>query len=88
MTPKEKAFEIVSNQFNILAKASGHKSFVLSEEKKFVVIENLAKQFALTAIDLKIEDLPSINNTPPVKRLDDKFYLQYWNIVKQEIEKL
>ena len=51
-------------------------------------LKKCAKQCALIAVELKKNGLPSINDTPPIKRLEDKFYIQYWNNVIQEIEKI
>ena len=72
MTPKEKAKEIIG-------KMCGSNC----TEK------NIMKMIypALIAVDLKIEGLPSINDTPPVKRLENKLYVQYWYSVKCELEK-
>ena len=47
-----------------------------------------AKECALIAVDEIIDLLPNINLTPPIQRRPDKFYFQYWVIVKQSIEKL
>ena len=74
MTPKEKAIELV-DKYKLLDYSSN-----LSIEK--------SKQCALIAVDEIIDLLPNINLTPPIQRRPDKFYFQYWVIVKQSIEKL
>ena len=39
MTPKEKATEMISKQFDIIAKASNYKGLKKEGEKKFYAIE-------------------------------------------------
>ena len=75
MTPKEKAKELV-------------EKYAIWCWNETVCNYEVAKQCALIAVDEIIDLLPNINLIPPIQRRPDKFYLQYWVIVKQEIEKL
>jgi len=77
MTPKEKAIEMISKQFDIIAKASNYKGLKKEGEKKFYTIENIAKQCAQIGIK-------SILNQYSV----DSIYKGYWEEVGKEIEKL
>jgi hypothetical protein len=56
------------------------------------IVDDLPKAYVkkscIMAINLKIKGMPSINDTPPVKRLPERCYLQFWNGVKIEVEKL
>jgi hypothetical protein len=79
MTPKEKAKELVDKYMNI-------NKLKLSDYS--VIYTPTAKQCALIAVDEIIILLPNINETPPIYRKSDGFYFQYWQEVKQEIEKL
>lgn len=78
MTPKEKAKELI-NKFTRF-----HTNGVYS-----VVHKDVAKQFALIAVDeilgLTLSKLWYIHNKVDVL---NKFYFEYWQEVKQEIEKL
>lgn len=71
--PKEKALEIYNSFRNIAP--------VLEANFR-------SKKNAIIALELKIQGMPSINDTPPVKRKQDDFYIQYWNEVINEVNKL
>lgn len=47
-----------------------------------------AKKCAIIAVKFKNKAMPSINDTPPVKMLPERCYLQFWNNVISIIEKL
>ena len=82
MTPKEKAKDLVSNHFDIIANATGYKG--LSKDAtpqnigKFKSIEKVAKQSAIICVN----EILDIDND----RLDCDY--NFWGEVKQEIEKL
>jgi hypothetical protein len=77
MTPKEKADELYSKYDNLLNKDFGNP----------IVFDNQIKQCALIAVDEMqqlIKDLSSCKNRF-IYIIDE---MNYWNEVKQEIEKL
>ena len=81
MTPKEKAEELVSRYRKEILKGKYHINGF--------VIEELAEESALIAVDEIIETL----NSPPIRQGNEnhmlwKATLNYWEQVKQEIEKL
>ena len=81
MTPKEKAKELI-NKFTRF-----HTNGVYS-----IVHKDVAKQFALIAVDEIIKVCPYIskNNCTSLEqvRADEIEFSDYWQEVKQEIEKL
>ena len=77
MTPKEKATDMVRKNFEILAKFSGYKSLKINGEKAFYTIENYAKQSSIIGVD----SILNLDIGEPIDR-------EYWQEVKQEIEKL
>ena len=72
MEPKDKAEELV-NKFYEIENNSDY----------FGVNWKIAKQCALIAVDEVIQQLTPIEKAP-----NNKFAFQYWQEVKQEIEKL
>lgn len=77
MTSKEKASEMISKQFDVIAKASNYKGLKTEGEKKFYAIENLAKKCALIGVDsiLKVVYLYDDTNVE----------YSYWQEVKEHI---
>ena len=63
-----------------------HKAFLatIAEDLPTTYI----KKSCQIAIDLKISGLPSINDTPPVRRLENHYYAQFWIGVSREIDKI
>jgi hypothetical protein len=47
-----------------------------------------AKKCAILAVEFKNKAMPNINETPPLKRLPERCYFQFWNKVISIIEKL
>jgi len=78
MTPKEKADELFWKYRPIIAGKQFLTGLVLMSEAK-----ELTKQCALIAVD---EILNTLYSIPFGNALDNE--LEYWNEVKQEIEKL
>jgi hypothetical protein len=79
MTPKEKAIDLVRDmEFEI----------PYIHDPTEPQGDDIAKRCALIAVEDIIRLLPNINETPPIYRKSDEFYFQYWQEVKQEIEKL
>lgn len=59
----------------------------ISLDKKFPAGALISAKFcAKVACDYLIENLPNINNTPPIKRKEERAYRQYWNGVKSKLE--
>lgn len=82
MSPKEKAKEILDNySMLILYKTNIMDELLLSEVQKFI------KQCALIAVDEIVElyEFDAIGNLDDMIAIDR---LNYWDKVKQEIEKL
>ena len=61
-------------------------SFIPLSEKHTSSAIISAKFCAKVACDYLMETLPNINETPPNSRKDERFYKQYWNGVKYELE--
>jgi len=79
MTPKEKAIDLVRDmEFEI----------PYIHDPTEPQGDDIAKRCALIAVEDIIRLLPNINETQPIYRKSDEFYFQYWQEVKQEIEKL
>jgi hypothetical protein len=85
MTPKEKAKEMVSKNFDVLKNPLGYKSLKESGEKMFCAIEQIAKQSALIGVDsiLYVLDTTECNTT-----LTGLMRKEFWQEVKKEIENL
>tara|TARA_R110000823_G_scaffold311505_1_gene437216 strand:+ start:454 stop:699 length:246 start_codon:yes stop_codon:yes gene_type:complete len=81
MTPKEKAKELLDRfeeeSICIFYDGSTEKSMTKA-----------AKQCALICVDELIMCLPSINGRPPNYQFINEYVSEYWEEVKQEIEKL
>lgn len=78
MTPKEKAKELKDNfQKQVF--------FDVTDERLDI---NEAKGLALLAVDLLIECTPSMNIYPPNFQSKNPRVKEYWQEVKQEINKL
>ncbi len=76
---KEKANELVAKYFEVIAKATGYKGLKNEGENKFYAIEKVAKQCALININETLNEVSSIFLIDPKR--------DFWNEVKQEIEK-
>ena len=72
-TPIEKAFELYEK----------HLQYTPVEFE-----QEYAKKACIISLELKIQGMTSINDTPPAKRQQDDFYCQYWNQVINEVNKL
>jgi len=80
LTPKEKANELVTMHHNLIQDIGGE----LGQE---ILVTILAKQCALFAVDEILKAL----QVPPIENKGGKLYdsqIEYWQEVKQEIEKL
>lgn len=80
LTPKEKANELVTMHHNLIQDIGGE----LGQE---ILVTILAKQCALIAVDEILKAL----QVPPIENKGSKLYdsqIEYWQEVKQEIEKL
>jgi len=77
MTPKEKSIELVDKFENIVPMIDGYYSYQEMIEEHF----NKSKQCALIAVDLILDETIYYFN-------DDDIFIEYWQEVKQEIEKL
>jgi len=83
MTPKEKAIELISKYFKILAKSSGYKGLKTVEDThKFGKLEQISISCAIIAVDeilkyqnIILEQFPS-----------DGYKPNYWQEVKQELD--
>jgi hypothetical protein len=73
---KEKAIELVDRFKNLLP-------FYTEKDNL-----NKSKKCALIACEELVECLPSINGRPPNYQDRDKYTSEFWEEVKQEIEKL
>lgn len=73
MTPKEKAKELLGR---------------FDETLTYIESKAKARQCALIAVELLIECTPSINIYPPNLQTKNSIVKEYWQEVKQEIEKL
>ena len=77
MTPKEKAKELVDKYF-----------YLFSVELENTIENYEAKECALIAVDEIIECTPSVDMYPPNCQSIHSRVREYWQEVKQEIEKL
>jgi hypothetical protein len=84
MTPKEKAIELIDKYkpFVYCYMGSGMLSNTYDED----VILNMSKQCALIAVDEIVKECYNWNGSDNVQWETKRF--DYWNEVKQEIEKL
>jgi hypothetical protein len=80
LTPKEKANELATMHHNLIQDIGGE----LGQE---ILVTILAKQCALFAVDEILKAL----QVPPIENKGSKLYnsqIEYWQEVKEEIEKL
>lgn len=87
MTPKEKAEELAIRYYSLI---SGLDINFISKLSRLPSEDNYfgnARQCALIAVDELIDTVPSIDTMPPYMPIT-KRCKEYWNEVKQEIEKL
>ena len=81
MTPKEKAEELVIKMYQPLPSS---KEAEKGKEHLYYNQYNAAKQCVLIAVDELIKSTPTFDN----KHFFDEGASEYWEEVKQEIEKL
>jgi hypothetical protein len=79
MTPREKAKDL----FDKFESAVGNNVSASGEFSSVDFIDEAAKQCALVAAD----EVISVSTEMPVT-ISAKFFIQFWNQVKKEIEKL
>ena len=83
MTPKEKAYELVDKYYSTFAKKLQlSESFNSSHRYKFC--KPLAKECAFVAVDEMIKAIPDASDYDSPYNHE----LVYWQLVKEEIEKL
>ena len=75
MTPKQEAKELIAQQFDVIAKASNYKGLKSEGEKKFYLIEKIAKECSVITLN-KI-----LNILNPLTLEYD-----YWIEVKKELK--
>jgi hypothetical protein len=78
LTPKEKANELISEMFKFIP--------LINENSNQSLIS--AKYCAKVLVDQLIKILPNINETPPIKRVSEDKYFQYWMSVEIELSKI
>jgi len=87
MTTKEKASEMVAKQFDIIARATNYQGLKKEGEKKFRAIERVAKDCALIGVESCIKVLEEVSlQESGTTKID--YGQDFWQEVKQEIEKL
>lgn len=87
MTPKQKAIEMVSKQFDVLAKASNYKGLKKEGEKKFYTIEKVAKE----SVKLSVLELITAFENLSIEesgRINIDFRHEFWREVFSEIDNL
>ena len=84
MTPKEKAKELISENFDLIAKAINYKELKFEGENKFYALEKAAKECSLLTANKIIEerfDFRKIATEYNNKRI------KFWTEVRNELEK-
>ena len=81
MTPKEKAKELTDKYFNV-----GDQEFDYSKEFALIAVEEIIKSKKLNYLFTQ-NQINSMESTSDDRWIHETF-IEYWDIVKHEIEKL
>jgi hypothetical protein len=83
MNSNEKAVKLVKITFDKIAKASKYKGIKNGDDKKFGLIEKIAKEISIEYVNEMIAEFKNSDSLYATNYL-----VEYWEQVKQEIENL